>query len=147
MMVVGMLIGISNVLIPRARQSEMSKMRAPINEESKHQAKLTRLRASRAAWGAISPANAINPVWLIIEATIKAEKPRTIVRISFKRTPSVLLSSSSSPSNTICLRIRIKPRNPIRKNGTVAASFDAVMLPRLPIAQYSIEASSLSGSA
>ncbi len=108
---------------------------------------LLRRSISRAVCGAISPAKDISPVTLIMEPTIRVENASTAARTGFNLTPNARHSLSLRDINSICRLSSSMPISPIRNMGSMERSFESVVFPNVPISQYSIAASSFSGSA
>ena len=102
---------------------------------------------SRAVCGARSPMKLISPVKLIMDATVKVAVNSTIKRRAVTETPSIRASPSSVERTRTCRC----SKNKIHKQTTHKIRLAAIEYPliplKLPIIQYSIDASSRSGSA
>ncbi len=108
---------------------------------------LLRRSIRRAVCGAISPAKDISPVTLIMEPTIRVDNASTAARTGFSLTPNARHSLSLRDISSICRLSSSMPISPIRNMGSMERSFESVVFPNVPISQYSIAASSFSGSA
>lgn len=84
---------------------------------------------------------------LMMELTKSVDKSSTVILIGRKRTPKARLSLSLSDISSICLRSRSMPINPIKNMGRIDSNLDWVVVPNVPMDQYSMAASSFSGSA
>ena len=140
-------IGSSTLYSNLANMSASNITIAPINPLNTMVLKLFLFNINFAICGAISPTNEISPVTHIIAATRSVDNNNIMVRTIPIRIPNARHSLSLNASISICLRNRIIPITPTQNSGNTVITFAAVVLPNVPISQYSIAASSFSGSA
>ena len=142
-----MLTGSSTAATLRARISAPVSRMPPKSPPSSMVPGPLRFVSSRAPWGASSPTKLISPERLTTQDTASVAVSSTAKRIRPTETPSIRASPSSAESRSTC-RCR---RNSAATQRAHSARLPPMEYPltafRLPMIQYSMEASSRSGSA
>ena len=103
--------------------------------------------SNRALWGASSPTKLISPVTLTTAATVMVASVSSSRRIAPTRTPSSRASPSSIESSSACRCSAKIAAQQTSTTGTGNHTRLRVTAARLPMIQYSMLASSFSGSA
>ena len=139
--------GISCSYRLRASVSVHSRNSAPAKMESGSVRRLLSPAASRAKCGTTKPSQPMVPLMHTAEAVSSVAHTTIIVRS--RRISAPTNRASRSPSDSTLMRQRIATSTPAASSitGTSAARLPYSDLARLPICQYTISASSVSGSA